>query len=1150
MRIFYVWLLIVLAFNQACGRIPASYDKAVLACGELDQQSYANADGLFWAQVDGKVIADIDAQWIYQGRSQAIKISSKGCFMSPKGEGSLKLLSRDRTQALLVDQPPGNLSEPRALDLKPLLDKVFNIQCENLVVNKPDGIGIQILWKELTSADAWQIESIQAVVQVEGQKDSKQFTLSQGNFFLNQALSFTSQALPDGDYSLRLRARSIDGAEVDSATSCAFQLDQSVPVAGDLLQQKVSDGQTPLRLNSTNDALYVCVSGPLNLNCQDPTFFKRADGLLQAPSSGSYILHSFVQDAAGNRSELHEENFYRDASAPVVSISWTNENLRAGYNWALRLGDQYSFLATAKDNSVDELFMSDSELNDSLQCRVSLIDSFGAEREAREAICNQGICRGQSLGKWTPCAGPVSFQFLSEEEFRLMGQQVVVHVQAEDKSKRSGQGESRFWLNPSGIAHWDVADGIVSDKSELSLAIGNDSYRSTLAILGGRSGDTREYQIYYKAARSSALESSKPDSWSAPIPVIADMQLADFYDQYPLISPCLDSQLGDCLWMLTEQFGISDTFAVVPLQNLGGKISKSSLSAKVERIPDAYSMKDGSNFNIQSAAAYTSPDDKRSIVFAATFNDEVRLVSYDGTYKILASVPLELGFTVVRLLNAPQNRLLMLINDRLALYDPRDGITFPETESKVTLRQVQKDDRGYFGLTGKGEPFTLQLSDDGRRFDVKVTKLEGNLGPVGQLIRRRDGSFWGINLNDRNGAGMYGLRPGHDKTWVQQNSLYGWPVGGNSIYSLFGYDAARDQLFFLSPQFQTSNTSSRPMELRQLIDPRFVDVTEQGMFRSDRPSNPTASVVLSQDKSGRICRLQQYENLKWNLSWLDESGFANAQPLVLYNNWIKGNYALDQDCNLWTTFNPAKFDRISQTWQPTKLEVTWWKYPNIDSKGRYWGFLGSDFDRDLHMGLPDGSVSIPSPLPAPYEISFIRWKKDRAWLVSKDPNRRSDEKVFELDTGTQSIKEDLPNPVGYQPLDFVRFSNRRVGLFAGSVSDGSFKIVRPLRIFEEIDGKWAAWPEQKQPVWPSWYVKGGQALEGDGRIFYEERTGRIWVSSSGDGNGVGLAFFENEQWTFHFPETEGFNEMVEDFLIDNQGRLVLGAASRIYIYNR
>ncbi len=1183
-----VMVFIWAGIAAACGRMPANYNQILVTCGDMGPADYTSAGNLFQVHDDqGELIPSdrLKAQWVKGQRSEELPISIRGCVVTPKAEGLLKIISIDGKLGAILRPLEELTVAPNALRLKPLQDFSYQLSCPKREVNGLANLDLSLLWNRGQAQDFWQIEKLALISQRLGESSARRVSLPVQSFLAEPNLMLAPLTLPDGQYTLKLELTTIAGLVINSETACQIVFDQKVPDSQKLLTQSVADGNASLVIPpiQSGEQLYICISAPDRKNCEDLNLYEKAYDLIKTPVSGSLVVNSFVEDSAGNRSIRLQEPLYRDLEAPTLTATWNNENLRQGSNWSTEPEASYGITMDVQDDSVTAGFMTNLELINNLECSVAIVDQTGASRGSGEAICQSGPCQGQSLESWVSCGLNTKFSFKKNTESALFYSQVIFRARSRDLANHVTVAEQRFWMHPEAWGMWaQNSSTIIPSNSGRHdfLSDGNGNFfRFTGAL--DTSPSENFPAISYKYRDKSG--------WTKPIYII-DSGTAGSYaasnERFPIVG--FSTQAADrSLWYVSVN-AQGYALAEVPLPDWSKGHPPDALPAVVRNIPDQIVRAfDSTDIWIAGMTNVTDPDGQQRIVFLVrSFFDLYAFVAFNGREFDLLHVQRRVDNMVSMkndLVFTPDHKgLIFVLGNKLAVFDLESNTIKLPTELSATatgFRGLKLDSKGYFGYTDQFRLFTAQFNPDASAYTLSMLAepppivLPGiDVDPFSHLVRTGQGDFWLSALKKGKIAQLYRLRPNVDKQWRSQDALWGWP---NQLIAFgtfaLGWDQHTDRLYYATSTSQSELGGNSPLFVHGLQSCEFLNVTEQATFRPDQKSNPAARVFLNQDTEGNLWRAQVLVNLEVTVSKMDDSSqlgifdidstlfdlvlndpLSQRQGLLVEDG---GNFLLPGAEISDGQQTILRLDRASsQITEAFALPES-----RRTSLGDTAGSIWTLDTHEIQVRTKEGrlrSIPIPEPWVA---WNMARVDDDYAWVTAfdtgSDVSASKQWKLFSLDLKQGVLNDDsgFANKLA-EVSSVIQDKGRRLALVkvpieSNSSSVGPFQ----LQIFEDVGHGWHAWSLDRQPRLPAWHVQAGAPISSSFRSnvsFYRNPANKeIWLSTADSYDRPLLARLNKAGWQFFDPEKQTISSPVIDFQSDKAGHLYLVTKDQIFIAN-
>lgn len=1168
---FRLLLILMAILLEACGRVTANYDAALFSCGELDRSTWAGSKALIQI-VDadhGAQDATLEAKWINGQQVSTLPVSPKGCVLVPQGDGQLKVLTADHRQGLLIKPLEANPSEAVQVSLQHLVLPSLKMKCERSTVSSLTALGVTLEWMDIRPEEAWQIESMHMNILQDTRLIVKS-PLSAQNFLQASYLKLPQIKIEDGRYGLSLELSTMAGNRIVAESSCPiFQLDRTAPPSTHLLHNSLSKGTDPLQLNDWDEteAVYYCISKAGESACENLNDYTVASKLVPAPAAGAYTLNSFRQDAAGNRSNRTQEPFYRDTGVPKVQIKWVSPSLPTADAWAHAPHDLYRFEADADDDSVQANFARKEDIQKSLQCRVSVIDRLGATRTAVEATCKEGACQGLSMGDWVPCPGPAAFQFAAESEYTVHGSRIMLEVRAKDSVDQLGNSQTGFWMNPTAMGSWKIDESMNLFSVHNELLFFNDRHGNVIGLT--------EYYWHSAGQFHPALyvRERGMEQWSAPVILYSLKPAKSWYEDLgprPILGLNTLDPNENSVWMLqTVQTGGDIHLAEISLQNgfavLRHQIPQTLWNLITDAAPELVAM---------TSFQDNQQNEHLAFLLRASPTQYV-LVGFDGqTFKILSI----LQVPETKLLQARQmvadsyGRLILVLGQQLVIYNVNTRQQWVQSNPGIQI--LNHNIHGLFGLTHAGELFVMDLVPQLASASIEVLATrprelasdQAAWSPVTHLERGDKNTFWLTGrASNTTSFLMWSFRPGQDQGWVLQNSLWGWPKQMEWMdVAAFGAEQRTGQTFVITPVRKLNNPDIPYRAMWKSISCEFVDVTEQGVYRSDVLHNPTQGVTLAQDHNGRVWRGQILANSHLAVSRLDVAEHiktTSTEPFYTFSSELvrdpSGNF-------LVPTYDGKMlgFDRHTGMFQEAfALGDRYWLHTFFDSVGNFWGIDGTVDGGTIRVRIVDGSMRT-IPLPGGWKATTIRpLNSNQAWVQAQSADTKS-YRLFELNLVQQTLREDLPlEHPAMQIGDMINMDGRRVALvlipdaLVVPIPEAPYSRRWHLRIYEDHGQAWKPWETERQPRWPAWHRYAGHLVftntPGVEKLFHQADQKALWLASRlGVGQVGTLArWTADNSWQVFNPSQHNLSEYVQQILVDDQKRLVLSTRNQIFYHN-
>ncbi|HYX37145.1 MAG TPA: hypothetical protein VE954_28925 [Oligoflexus sp.] len=709
--IAFVAVLIV----AGCGRIPARYNQAVFACGEMNPDAYQSAKGLVQVfSATGEPVTEdmVSAKWVTDQKTTDLAVSRHGCILAPNSEGALKIVTSDGRQGVLPQQTQGSLEQPTPILLKSLTELHYQISCSKQDVRSLAELGLGLTWKQGQTADFWQIESMTLVSQRRGETSVQRLTVPVLQFLNQPSLMLAPIAWPDGAYTVQLELTTIAGLVVSSETSCQVELDQTALEAHTLLHVAVSDGLLPLALlpsPSAGQAFY-CISRADRAECDNLNAYIKAGDYINAPASGVFTLYSYSEDQAGNRSTLVSEAFYRDQTDPVLSVAWNNPHLQKGLNWSKEPEATYEVDISAVDDAVAAGFMMKSKLIESLECSVAVVDGAGATRGSSEAICESQRCQGQSMESWTPCDPKARFSFKRNSESNLFHSQVIFRVKGRDQSGHESMAQVSFWMHPQAWGMWSQDNNTRIPSNSGRHYFLNDAFGNFLKFTGRL--DLEDNSRF----PALSVKLREQYGWSKPI-LIEDHGSPGPYsasnERYPALGFSTQGTARS-LWYVTydldqESYGLAE----VPLHDWSNSETPAIVPAHVRSIPTEILQKIANPNELFIAGLVNTLDSsghEKIVVLLRAFYGAYAFIDFDGKdfhlLNVTPNIPNMVSMKNDLVLTPDSKSLVFVLGNQLALLHlETHAISMPADRSPVrkAFRSIKRDHQGYFGYTDQHE---------------------------------------------------------------------------------------------------------------------------------------------------------------------------------------------------------------------------------------------------------------------------------------------------------------------------------------------------------------------------------------------------------------------------------------------------------------
>ncbi|WP_141732871.1 hypothetical protein [Oligoflexus tunisiensis] len=179
-------------------------------------------------------------------------------------------------------------------------------------------------------------------------------------------------------------------------------------------------------------------------NCKgSAAVFTQAE-TISLPEPGSWAVFARTRDAAGHLSPLTCANVRASATAPGFSVQWSEPAWNTPFPLVSLPPVQVQALVTDLQHPV----VGRHDLEQSLECRVTVTSSMGNARPAHYSRCLSGRCAGHALRDWQPCSPHITVD-LSQEWLRSENWEssITLHVRASDQAGHPTEVRKNLWFS-------------------------------------------------------------------------------------------------------------------------------------------------------------------------------------------------------------------------------------------------------------------------------------------------------------------------------------------------------------------------------------------------------------------------------------------------------------------------------------------------------------------------------------------------------------------------------------------------------------------------------------------------------------------------------------------------------------------------------